>query len=535
MNSRFTGSAQELIQRHRQARRVDKSTLDYLAAALSPVLIMFLVGSLVFFLIQVFYHGEMKGGIQWVMFWFVLAIVLVARIGIEQSSGHASIYGALLAAATGLFLIKTHPSFLIGFLLLGVVWWSAHRLVTDCTLIDDEMDASDRGLLETPPETVPAKNTAENKKPISPSKQETPLHAPGKSLLYYSLAAIPLFGLGQAAIRGGDAGVRGQIAPLLTTYLLAAAALLLTTSFLGLRRYLRQRSLAMPRTMATRWLVSGGKIAIIVFLLSAFLPRPGVTDAWSGLATRVDYWVDSANRFAASGNPPGEGESQATSNRGQDNGKEGEARAQGASPQDESSSPRSGENQSSGRGEKSPSAAASQTTSSLLKSIVYLLIAVGIIALIIRYRAAILLFFSTIWATIRELLANLRAPTDTPQPRNPRKIPRNARIHRPFSQFQNPFHHGDPAGWTHEELVRHTYDAMQAWADQMEIPKNPHLTPLEHADSLGTRHPSLADSAQEVATAYSQLAYAARRPLPDHTTACRQLWTQMTLNLGRSQ
>ncbi|HKI69334.1 MAG TPA: hypothetical protein VKA67_07090, partial [Verrucomicrobiae bacterium] len=73
--------------------RPQKTLADCMIIGISPLLIMLLVGSLCFFLIQVFYRGQMLGGVRWVMFWFVIAIVLVSRIGIEQSSGHAFVYG----------------------------------------------------------------------------------------------------------------------------------------------------------------------------------------------------------------------------------------------------------------------------------------------------------------------------------------------------------------------------------------------------------------------------------------------------------
>ena len=76
-----------------------KTLADYLVVAISPVLIMLLVGSLSFFLIRVFYRGELAGNVRWVIFWFVIAVVLVARIGIEQGSGHATLYGLALAVS----------------------------------------------------------------------------------------------------------------------------------------------------------------------------------------------------------------------------------------------------------------------------------------------------------------------------------------------------------------------------------------------------------------------------------------------------
>src|ERR1035441_2968519 len=126
-----------------------KTLADYMVIGISPVLIMLLVGSLSFFLIQVFYRGEAVQSVRWVVFWFVMAVVLVSRIGIEQGTGQAAVYGLALAAATWLYLIRIHPAFILGMILLGVVWWCAHKLTWDCTLIDEDEDASGGGLLQT--------------------------------------------------------------------------------------------------------------------------------------------------------------------------------------------------------------------------------------------------------------------------------------------------------------------------------------------------------------------------------------------------
>src|SRR5512142_1687078 len=125
-----------------------KTVADYLVIGISPGLIMCLVGSLAFFLINVFYHGGMVNGIRWVMFWFVIAIVLVARIGIEQGSGQATLYGLALAGATWLYLAWTHPAYILGLFLLAITWWCAHKLTWDCTLIDDDEDSSGEGVLD---------------------------------------------------------------------------------------------------------------------------------------------------------------------------------------------------------------------------------------------------------------------------------------------------------------------------------------------------------------------------------------------------
>ena len=126
-----------------------KTAADYMVIGISPVLIMLLVGSLSFFLIQVFYRGEAVGSVRWVLFWFVMAVILVSRIGIEQGTGPAAVYGLALAGATWIYLVQIHPAYLVGVLLLGTVWCCSHKLTLDCTVIDDDEDASGSGLLQT--------------------------------------------------------------------------------------------------------------------------------------------------------------------------------------------------------------------------------------------------------------------------------------------------------------------------------------------------------------------------------------------------
>ncbi len=145
-------------------RKPQKTAADYMVVALSPALIMGLVGSICFFLIEVFYQGPMGGGARWVMFWFVIAIVLVSRIAIEQSSEHAAVYGLALAAAVWLYLARMTPSYLLSIVLLGIVWFCANKLVWDCTLIDDDEDASGQGLLQKPEAETKIKSPSKTKR-----------------------------------------------------------------------------------------------------------------------------------------------------------------------------------------------------------------------------------------------------------------------------------------------------------------------------------------------------------------------------------
>src|SRR5262249_31153451 len=74
---------------------------------------------------------------------------------------------------------------------------------------------------------------------------------------------------------------------LMTVYVGSGLGLLLTTSFLGLRRYLRQRKVKMPAAVTGAWLFLGGLLAAGLLLLGGFLPRPsagpGGVLQWAGL------------------------------------------------------------------------------------------------------------------------------------------------------------------------------------------------------------------------------------------------------------
>jgi len=281
------------------------TSIDYVVIALSPALIMALVGSLCFFLLEIGYQGEFGGRLNWILFCFVFAIVLIARISIEEGKEKALFYGLALSGAVALAVLKFVPSPFIAWGLIAVVWWCANKLTWDCTVIDDEQDASGEGLLQVagldrgeaskaadPNEAdVPANDAEEGtdrkrRKQVAwwqqwfgaveaDANQKKP-HAPGVWVVYFSLAALPLFGLGQSMVPASDMARRRYVFLLLLCYVAAGLGLLLTTSFLGLRRYLRQRKMEMPLPMTGVWLGVGAVLIVALLVASVILPRPSV-------------------------------------------------------------------------------------------------------------------------------------------------------------------------------------------------------------------------------------------------------------------
>lgn len=277
-------------------KRSVETLADYAVVAISPVLIMLMVGSLVFFLIQVFYQGEFNARLCFVMAMFVMGTVAVARISMEESAGYAAPFGAALGAVVFIALLRfvefTGPlasvSPMISLLLMGVVWWSANQLTWDCTLIEGRKDTSGQGLLKRLWRSAP-KPTA-NPEPVKSGPQPlvepresnwwqdwfslgTKVHTPGLWVAYFAIAAIPLFGIGNLFLGERTLEMRRYTFQLLVTYVASAMGLLVTTSFLNIRRYLRQRNLEMPVSMTARWLGLGLVMGLGILVVCLILPR----------------------------------------------------------------------------------------------------------------------------------------------------------------------------------------------------------------------------------------------------------------------
>ena len=286
------------------AQRLPKTLVDYLVIAISPALIMTLIGSLVFFLLEVFCEGPFEARLKYVFTLYVFAAVLVARIAIEEGREHARLFAVPLAAAAMVVLLRfVESAGPLSLILVLVILWCADKLTWDCTVIDERQRDTGKGLLQVagldrPKESrtaADAEEPAEEELEGITSRGQPPLpwwkrllerqrrpHAPGVSVVYFSLAALPLFGIGELLTPAGDPAQRRAFGFLLI-YVASGLGLLLTTSFLGLRRYLRQRRVEMPNSMAAVWLAIGCTLIVAVLIFAALLPRPDAKHAVSRL------------------------------------------------------------------------------------------------------------------------------------------------------------------------------------------------------------------------------------------------------------
>ncbi len=308
-----------------------QTAVDYVTIVLSPVLIMGLVGSLVFFLLEVFYRidGPFKERLQYIFFCYVFGAVLVARISMHPDIANRFwMYGILLAfsAFLGLQAFVEYPAGMrelsvpVNFLLIAVVWWCAHRLTWDCTNVDEDADLSGEGVLQAAgleaqqaeaPDPVAKKERLSWWQRYQRFRQERQKKRTlGVWVVYFSLAALPVFGLGQSLIPLTAPERRAFSFWLMTVYVGCGLGLLLTTCFLGLRKYLRQKRLQMPAAMTGVWLTSGAALVVALLVLGALLPRPQAEVSLLDLVDRAGSAKRKASRMALKGDSPGEGKGQ---------------------------------------------------------------------------------------------------------------------------------------------------------------------------------------------------------------------------------
>lgn len=543
---------------------------DYMITAISPVLIMGLVGSLVFFLAEVLYAGRYEGRLLWTLFFFVVGIVLVARISIEADLVRSTAYGLALAAVSWLALMafveypKDSPmSPYAGFInltLITVVWWCAHKLTWDCTFIDEQRDSSSLGLLASAgleqrpnlegrvsPDSVKdnGATAAEHLSLVQRwqrfrERRRTRPHSPGLTVVWFSVAALPIFGLGQSLIPHGAAARRSFTFWLAACYIGCALGLLLTTSFLGMRRYLRQRKAPMPKKLAGVWLGLGFGVIVGFLVAASLLPRPYAEAPIVNL-----NHLGSADRQATKNAPlrdaAGKDDSRSAeenSDRKQDKSDDG--RPDPSAREDASDESRSdstndrGEQREASDGERRfPDTALGNVLESVLvflKWTVFILIAFLVLAVLFRGAVKHL---AALFPWIERWLAALSAWWMRRRSRNTREriesIPGvNSPANRPFEFFANPFAAHQEVRRPIEELVAYSFHALEAWAADRGVARQPSETPLEFASRLANAFPEIAEGAQKLAILVARLAYANGKLPPDALIILKRLWETLT-------
>jgi len=96
-----------------------------------------------------------------------------------------------------------------------------------------------------------------------------------------------------------------------------------------------------------------------------------------------------------------------------------------------------------------------------------------------------------------------------------------------FTDYKDPFAAGVAGRYRPEELVRYTFEALEAWARDTGHSRLPDQTPHEFARSLAAEVSSLAADAGYLAELYCQVAYAHATPAAASVGRLSQLWQGM--------
>lgn len=361
-----------------RAEREPLPEFDWLTEVAIPVCVFGLLGSLLYYLIEVraTLAGQYAvGPLRWVVFWFLLATIGIARIRTKYGGAAiAGYYSALLGLAmfvfvwvytgrAGSFYGGANDSNLLALLfnwsLVGVVWWAAGAVTREATLEENVESQLEGGLwtLLADEWQYPDEDDRPADEEIDHAKAR-PRH-PGRLVLWVSLAALVLFAVGQRTI-GGE-GEHARLAFwCMSAYVLFALLLLALTNLSALRMQVRRRGISLAPAVTPAWIVASLIVTVLIVVFSTQMPRSPTPEGHPQVVQLPDWLTDSERPGMEEGpaqglGPEGEGP------RGDDRGPgEGEDEGEGADEEEgESAASEQGEEGEQGAGAEEGQAATS--------------------------------------------------------------------------------------------------------------------------------------------------------------------------------
>jgi len=344
----------------------------------------------------------------------------------------------------------------------------------------------------------------------------------------------------------------------------------------------------MPTSIAGAWLTTGGVLIAVLLVLGALLPRPNAEYPLIDVGNLAGSKERQASKFAQKGDSPGKDKGRASTDRPPDDekanegdgnkpDKQGGSQNKSGQQKGDSKSNQKGngkgnqKDKSSGGDQKSggegkdksnkekqkkdkgdgkkgsdsddqESSAKSQTSfhtsiaSSLataLKWIVFAVLAVIVAIYLFRHG---LRYFANFMTWAQKLLAALDAFWQRlfgwwkPQGESAHDELEQAKKEpppRPFSSFANPFRDGAVRNRSPEELVRYSFEALEAWGREHDLSRTPEETALEFARRIGQSTPPLDADVKRLAGLYVWAAYAQGSLGQTSIPTLQQFWERL--------
>jgi hypothetical protein len=159
----------------------------------------------------------------------------------------------------------------------------------------------------------------------------------------------------------------------------------------------------------------------------------------------------------------------------------------------------------------------------LLKLLFYAALVIATIYFAWRYRHEIARAIADILRQLRELFGGKSAAAVAEEQAAQAAAPRRAS----FSEFRDPFAGGEHGKLPPEELVRYTFSAFEAWANDRGSPRSPDCTPQELIGMAVEPETPMYAEAKRLIRLYSQVAYASQRVPREAANELRTLWQIM--------
>lgn len=513
-----------------------------------PLCLWGLISTLVLHLIEVrsvFIAGA-ENKLRLATLAFALGVILIQILSKSQGPSIARAYSVAIGVAMTSFALYVAVKFrlpvpwpivfVVNVILFGVLAWAGWKLSAACS-IDSEAEVATAGESGILPE-VRILNRRKREKEDEESREELwkerlPARHPGRVILYFSLFALPAFGLGIYIFdMKSMAGLR--LGALLFGYLWCALALLFLSSLGQVRAYFEKRKVSLPEEIGLTWLSLGFFAVTAVLLLAYFLPQPasvptlfirdrvrsvytgwesssGIKDTSAGRPSRIqqspDRPLDStgAKQLAEEKNPGGGDDKLMNDVRSNERGQ-----------YDNYLKLKSGAN-----------SGLRQLVDGVLKAIFIVAIIAGLVVIY-----ALVMSF---WRGISEGFSGVVWKRKQRKPKRPKKRKKGEEGPLPvrFRKFANPFL-GPYSMSNGDEIVRYIWQAVVAFCADAGSPCPPEQTPGEFVKSRPEALNGFEEQARFIADLFTFSEYSGRAIPEEIFPELKSFWTALEKHASRA-
>jgi hypothetical protein len=150
-----------------------------------------------------------------------------------------------------------------------------------------------------------------------------------------------------------------------------------------------------------------------------------------------------------------------------------------------------------------------------------------VVYVLIRYRSEIVAGWRQLVDSLRNFWQRLLGARGDRRPSASATAEKDKPQRRPFASYGDPFLTGAANSAAPEQLVRYSFEALEAWAFEQGLPRPPEETPIEFAERIASAHPRLAEAVRELATLYARMAYARQRLPSTSVDMVRRFWQRI--------